>query len=245
MYREHAGDDVRSQRYAGTPTVTSAHPQGHRNTMAWPAQPPDPAPSRKGQRRRNLAWVAAVIAVAGIAAVAALLHRHTSVQVAGGQHAALVSPSHSSSAGIGWTTYQDPSGFSIKLPPGWAVISTAATEVRFTGPQPGFVVLVAWTTHPQPDQLADWRQQAASKAQSDPTYQQIGISRTNYRGYNAADWEFTNMYHGQLTHVLDHGFVVTPGQLAYAIELYGPDAGWSAVHASIWQRLLQTFTPAP
>jgi hypothetical protein len=105
-------------------------------------------------------------------------------------------------------------------------------------------VLVAWTTHPKADQLADWRQQAAIKAQSDPTYQQVRIWRMNYRGYNAADWEFTNMYQGQLVHVLDRGFIVTSGRLGYAIELYGPVADWSSVRASIWQGLLETFMPA-
>jgi len=59
-----------------------------------------------------------------------------------------------------------------------------------------------------------------------------------YRGYNTADWEFTNMYQGRLTHVLDRGFIVTPGRLGYAIELYGPDTGWSAVRASVWEGLL-------
>jgi hypothetical protein len=58
-----------------------------------------------------------------------------------------------------------------------------------------------------------------------------------YRGHNTADWEFTNMYQGRLTHVLDRGFIVTPGRLGYAIELYGPDTGWSAVRASVWEGL--------
>jgi hypothetical protein len=38
-------------------------------------------------------------------------------------------------------------------------------------------------------------------------------------------------------------FIVTPGRLGYAIELYGPDTGWSAVRASVWEGLLQTFMP--
>jgi len=105
-------------------------------------------------------------------------------------------------------------------------------------------VVVWWTTAPQPDQLADWRQQAAYKAQTDPTYRQLAIRRVSYRGYNCANWEFSNSYHGQAIHVLDHGFIVTPGALAYAIELYGPEAGWRNVRAGIWAGLLDSFTPA-
>lgn len=52
------------------------------------------------------------------------------------------------------------------------------------------------------------------------------------------------MYQGQLTHVLDRGFIVIPGRLGYAIEIYGPGTGWPAVRASIWEGLLQTFMPA-
>jgi hypothetical protein len=186
--------------------------------------------------------------VLGIAAVAVMLHRPATAHRARQSAASSATPTSSataaSSATAGWTTYQDPSGFSIKIPPGWAIHTRTATEVTFTGPQTGFVMLVGWTTDPKPDALADWRQQAALKTQSDPTYQQIGIQRVTYRGYNTADWEFTNTYQGRLTHVLDRGFIVRPGRLGYAIELYGPDTGWSAVRARIWEGLLQTFTPA-
>ena len=104
-------------------------------------------------------------------------------------------------------------------------------------------MVVAWTRHPRPDQLADWRQQAAAKAQADPTYQQISIRRVTYRGYNAADWEFINRYHGQLARVIDRGFIVRPGQLGYAIELYGPAGQWPPVVASMWRGLVTSFQP--
>ena len=156
-----------------------------------------------------------------------------------------VAPPVASPSPLTWAPYQDSSGFSIDLPTGWSVSSETSKEVWFTGPSPeGFTVVVEWNKHPQPDALADWRQQAAYKAQTDPTYQQIGIRRVSYRGYNAADWEFVNVYHGQLTHVLDRGFVVDPGTLGYAIELYGPDAQWPQAYASMWNDLVTSFEPA-
>ena len=39
------------------------------------------------------------------------------------------------------------------------------------------------------------------------------------------------------------GFIVRPGRLGYAIELYGRDTGWSAVRASVWEGVLRTFMP--
>jgi hypothetical protein len=145
----------------------------------------------------------------------------------------------------GWATYHDPSGFSIATPPGWAVSSTSADEVKFTGADSGFTVVVAWTNQPRPDALADWRQQAAGKAATDPTYHQISITRVTYRGYNAADWQFANDLGGQQVRVLDRGFIVRPGQLAYAIELYGPAGQWQQVYDSTWGGLVTSFSPAP
>jgi hypothetical protein len=243
--REHA--EMRSPQPAFPSTLTTARAPGTGSPVSWPTQPPNPDRSRPRRRGRGLTWAAVAVAVLSIAAVAVLLHRpataHRARQAAASSATPTSSATATSSAAADWTTYRDPGGFSIKIPPGWAIHTRTATEVTFTGPQAGFVALVARTTHPKPDALADWRHQAALKAQSDPTYEQIGIQRVTYRGYNTADWEFTNMYHGQLTHVLDRGFIVTPGRLGYAIELYGPDARWPAMRASLWEGLVQTFMP--
>jgi hypothetical protein len=202
------------------------------------------------RRRSHVGVVVSLVAVVAIAGVlfAALAARHKPVTA--GPALARSSPASparttASPAGPSWVSYQDPSGFSIKLPAGWAVSSRSPGEVDFTGQPPGFVVLVAWTRHPKPDALTDWRQQSAAKAQSDPTYKEIGIHRAAYRGYNAADWEFINVYQGERTHVIDRGFIVQPGHLAYAIELYGPaGAQWSRVYASTWNGLVTSFEPA-
>ncbi|HSR83259.1 MAG TPA: hypothetical protein VLM11_03655 [Streptosporangiaceae bacterium] len=143
-----------------------------------------------------------------------------------------------------WHTYHDPSGFAIGLPPGWAVASTTPGEVQFTATPGGFVVVVAWSTHPQADALADWQQQAAGKAAADSSYRQISIRRVSYRGYNAADWQFSNIYRGVRIRVIDRTFIVRTGRLSYAIELYGPARQWLAVYASIWQPLVTSFRPA-
>jgi eukaryotic-like serine/threonine-protein kinase len=246
-------------RFPGPPTRTSAtlrHPHDGLNRPAPPAN--GSQLTRPSRRPRKWTWatgaLAAALAVtAGALAITAvaLTHRFTTapptappVTRPARPTAARPAQSAASPAGQSWAGYQDPSGFSIKLPAGWAASSRTTDEVHFTGQPPGFVVVVAWTTHPQADQLADWRQQSAAKAQSDPTYQQIRIQRVTYRGYNAADWEFTNIYQGELTHVIDRGFIVQPGHLAYAIELYGPSAQWPPVYASMWASLVTSFEPA-
>jgi hypothetical protein len=195
-------------------------------------------------------WPAIVLAVVLVLAALAVAYFRSDGGNAGASavdhpvRPVLVHATGASAVPRSWTRYTDPSGFSLSLPPGWSESSRNASQVTFAGPESGFVVLVAWTTHPQASQLADWRQLAAGDAASDPTYHQIGITPVRYRGYDAADWQFTNVYHDELTQVTDLGFIVHPGQLAYAVELYGPAAQFAAVHASIWSTLLASFTPA-
>jgi hypothetical protein len=226
----------------------------------WPTAPADPPTLRQpaagrdrlGSRVSGLAWagVAAVaIMVAGAVIAVAVSHRSAQANpVANAGPGASASPSGpatgSGAVAADWVTYTDPSGFSIKVPPGWSVTSTDPDEVRFTGPMPGYVILVAWNNDPQADAYTDWEQQAAAKAASDPTYQQISIQRVYYRGWNAADWEFINSYDGEQSRILDRGFVVIPGTLGYAIEIYGPTAGFSAARAALWNGLTSTFEPA-
>jgi len=239
-----------AQPPAYQPTATSLRQPGPILGATWPTPPHEMAIATSSRRRPGLIWAAsgAIVAIAliGVGVIATEHHEAAGTQLVTQTSTATAGASKSiaAPAWTTWQTYHDLSGFSIKLPPGWAVSSRTATEVEFTGPTPGFVALVAWTATPQSDQLTDWRQQAAAKAAADPSYQQIGIERVYYRGYNAADWEFTDMYKGTLTHVLDHGFIVTPCHLAYAIELYGPDAMWTSVQPGIWNGLLATFTPA-
>jgi hypothetical protein len=243
----------------GPPTRTAATMRHADHGVDWPAPPADGSHQTRPRRRpRGWTWAAGAVAAAlavtagGFAITAALTaHQSTTAPPAAppatptaGPTAAHPARSAASPAGLSWVSYQDPSGFSIKLPVGWAVSSRAPGEVHFTGQPDGFVVVVAWTTHPQADQLSDWRQQSAAKAQSDLTYQEIRIQRVSYRGYDAADWEFTNIYQGELTHVIDRGFIVQPGHLAYAIELYGSNAQWPPVYASMWTELVTSFEPA-
>lgn len=154
------------------------------------------------------------------------------------------SPASSPAVPLKWRTYTDPTGFSLKVPDGWSQSYRSSDEVRFTGPRPGLSIVIDWSTSPKPDQYTDWEQQAAYKAQTDPTYQQIGIHRVSYRGYNSADWEFINLYQGRPTHVLDHGFIAVPGALAYAIEISAPADGFNALRAQVWTELLASFSPA-
>jgi hypothetical protein len=73
-------------------------------------------------------------------------------------------------------------------------------------------------------------------------YHLISSQRVSYRGYNTADWEFTDDYPAAaLNQFLD---IVHPGTLGFAIELYGPPAQFQSVYASMWRKLVTSFKPA-
>ncbi len=201
------------------------------------------------ERGRSRGWLLAGAAAAAVAVVAVAVVAYLVLGKPGGAPGGpAAGTSHSASQAVSaprWHTYHDPSGFTIGLPPGWSVASKTSDEVQFTGTPTGFVLVVAWSTHPQADALADWRQQAAEKAATDSTYRQISLREVSYDGYNAADWQFINVYQGVRVRVIDRTFIVRPGQLSYAIELYGPAVHWPAVYESIWQPLVTSFQPPP
>ena len=200
----------------------------------------------RGRRGRRGRLVIAAIAAVAVAAAAAAFLTLAQPGSAPGSHAARTGHAATGRAVSAprWHTYDDPSGFAIRLPPGWAVASTTPGDVQFTGTPSGFVLVVAWSAHPQADALADWQHQAAGKAAADSSYRQISIRQVDYRGYDAADWQFTNIYQGVQIRVIDRTFIVRAGRLSYAIELYGPASKWPAVYASIWQPVLTSFQPA-
>jgi hypothetical protein len=207
-------------------------------------EPPGQTGIARGRRHGGRLVIAAAAAVAVAAAVITFVmlgqpRRPTDAPAAGTSRAAGRAVSTP-----GWHTYDDPSGFAIGLPPGWEVTSTTSGQVRFTGASGGFALVVAWSTHPQADALADWQQQAAEMRATDPSYRQISILGVSYRSYNAADWQFTDIYQGIRIRAIDRTFIVRPGRLAYAIELSGPASQWPEVYASIWQPLVTSFQPA-
>ncbi len=214
--------------------------------------------SATGKRRRQLLIAAPAIAVAIAVAAAAtvVLIRSAGLSPVVGARSSTppstrsVSPTQpsKSSPPPGWKPYHDLSGFSVELPAGWAVHSATRTgtypDVDFTGPVPGFDLLISWSAKTGT---------ALSSAQAldkfnvlhDRSYQLIRFSQVSYRSYNSAVWEFTDTRAGVLTHVIDLLFVVKPGIEGYGILLRGPQHKWSAVYRSMWSWVLATFNPAP
>ncbi|MDQ0715649.1 serine/threonine protein kinase [Streptomyces luteogriseus] len=138
------------------------------------------------------------------------------------------------------STHQGKQGYSIGLPKGWKYRTTAAAGDRFTGPD-GQKLLIAWTSTPKGDPVADWENQERYMVRAQ--YKKIRIEKVDYRGWNTADWEFTYTEGGTKYRTIDRGFVVD-GKYGYALMYTAKAAGWGGdLRKETWRTLTQTFEP--
>ncbi|MEU0741014.1 serine/threonine-protein kinase [Streptomyces sp. NPDC006134] len=138
------------------------------------------------------------------------------------------------------TTHQGKQGYTIGLPEGWSYRSSDAAGDRFTGPR-GQKLLIGWTSTPKDDPVADWKNQERSMVRSQ--YQRVRIEKVGYRGWNAADWEFTYVQGGTKYRSVDRGFVVNDHQ-GYGLMYTAKAADWgSDLRKDTWRTLTRTFEP--
>ncbi|MEV4560725.1 serine/threonine-protein kinase [Kitasatospora sp. NPDC049285] len=146
----------------------------------------------------------------------------------------------------GFTTFTDPSGFTIALPD-WMTDQGhdyRSTSRRFEGR--GLRLVVDWQSPAGSSALKDW--QDADRSATMSGYQRIRVESVTYRGWsNAADWEWTyNGKTGTLLHSLNRGFVTGNGKYGYAIYWTMPESVWSAPDGSLARRIsFDSFQPAP
>ncbi|MET9774137.1 serine/threonine-protein kinase [Streptomyces sp. NPDC006367] len=138
------------------------------------------------------------------------------------------------------TVHRSAQGYTIGLPEGWKRASTGSAGDRFTGPG-GQKLLVDWTSEPKADPVKDWNNQERYMVRSQ--YKKIRIEKVGYRGWNAADWEFTYVDGGTTYRTVDRGFVVDDRQ-GYALMYTARADDWdSDLRRDTWRTLTKTFTP--
>jgi hypothetical protein len=131
----------------------------------------------------------------------------------------------------GGRAYTDRTGFSLVVPAGWRV-SREGADVFLRERGTRAYLRIPQTTQPKDDALADWQAQERSAGSRFTGYQRIRLERVEYKGWDAADWEFTWRASGGPLHVLNRNVRVSDKR-AYALY-------WS-VPANRWQELRPTF----
>ena len=132
-------------------------------------------------------------------------------------------------------TYEGPN-FTIDLPEGWREVGSAgANGVRFEGP--GGSLLVDSVSPPGDDPVAAWEAQEEAFRAEHPSYERIRLEATDYRDYDAAIWEYT--YEGVRADNL--GFVV--GDTGYALNFVAGAGQWDDTE-SLREGFRESFEPA-
>jgi hypothetical protein len=128
----------------------------------------------------------------------------------------------------GYTAYTGPDGsYTVGIPQDWTTAQTSprVTEVRNPDDDNQFIRLIA--SGPGSDALAELTSEEPGFRKRYRTYSKIGLDTVEYRGYNAADWEFTFDKDGETKHVLYRLFVAN-GRY-YGVYLSAPEDAFSGL----------------
>jgi hypothetical protein len=128
----------------------------------------------------------------------------------------------------GYTPYTGPDGdYTVGIPQDWVPKRTSAkvTEVRNPDDNDQFIRLIA-SDHGS-DALAELTSEEPGFRRRYPSYSKINLGTVGFRGYNAADWEFTFDKDGATKHVLYRLFVAD-GRY-YGLYLSAPEDAFSGL----------------
>ena len=133
----------------------------------------------------------------------------------------------------GWSTAEGSAGWTVALPPGYSSSGGGEYVQSSTGR-----TLRVETGKGKKDAVADREAQAKDFERRHPTYEEIRIDAADYRGYEAADWEFT--YEG--LHAVNRVFV-TPDGTGYSLFFQTPEGDFGDAEPE-YERIVEAFQPA-
>ncbi|MDT7538049.1 MAG: eukaryotic-like serine/threonine-protein kinase [Actinomycetota bacterium] len=212
--------------------------------------PPRVLPAQGVPRRSRAPLVLGVLALALAIGVGLLLspafrNRAGDLATPGG------GTSHSSGAGgtsakaadvpAGWVTHSD-SGWTVAVPASYTPGSFNGFP-QFKDRTTGRTLRVSTTAAGggKSDAVADRKAQAAAFAAKHQNYREIAIQKADYRGLEAADWEFTYDDGGASLHAFDRVFVVNGRGYSLFFQTHSTD-DWTAAKAD-FDKIAAAFKP--
>ena len=117
-------------------------------------------------------------------------------------------------------------GYSVFVPPNWAVRPLGDTRTDFVDPDTGTYLRVDWTDQPGDSPEEAWRQQSEAFAAEKENYKEISIEPTSYKGFDAALWEYTYSEGGGDLHAYNLGFVTD--DYGFALNFQAAESRWKA-----------------
>jgi hypothetical protein len=174
-----------------------------------------------------LALTALVVLLAGIAVLLSVILKDggkTPPRVAATPRASAAS-GHTAAAAApaGWKTY-DGTGWTVAVPASYTP-GTFNGAPQYKDSSTGRTLRVSTTAAGggKADAVQDRRTQAGMFAAKHNAYQQLAIKAVDFRGYPAADWEFTYADGGAQLHALSRVFVVNGRGYSLFFQTHGDD----------------------
>jgi hypothetical protein len=100
---------------------------------------------------------------------------------------------------------------------------------------------VGWTDTPGPSPEGAWEELSDSFGATHADYDEIRIDPTTFKGYDAAEWEYSYSEDGVQLHAIDLGFVT--GELGFALNFQTREEDWDA-SKRLWRTLKASFSEA-
>ena len=114
------------------------------------------------------------------------------------------------------------------------------TVIDFVRPGTGQYLRVDWTDRPKPSALQAWRDSEPAFRATHSGYRRIRLEPTDYRGLDAAIWEYSYTIGGQRLHAVNLNFVSRSGDYAYALNFQTPERDWAEA-APIFDSIQRSF----
>jgi hypothetical protein len=141
----------------------------------------------------------------------------------------------------GYATFADPAGhYAVGVPQGWqpAPQRSGIIDVNSSTDDGQFLRFISMRT--RSTALSALSSEEPGLAGRYRTYHKLGLAGVDYRGYDAADWEFTFVRGGVTKHVLYRAFVLH-GWL-YGLYLSAPDGAFGGLR-HYFDTAAATFAP--
>jgi hypothetical protein len=134
-------------------------------------------------------------------------------------------------APTGWASFRNAAaGYTVAHPPGWTVRRSGGTVVDLVRPGTGQYLRVDWTDQPKPSALGAWQDAEPSFASRHAGYRRVRLEQTDYRGLDAAIWEYTYLAGGRRVRAVNLGFVSRSGDYAYALNFQTGEGDWRTAY---------------
>jgi len=206
----------------GRPPVIFTPEEEHRDPPApWPVP------------RKTSPWIAIICAVVAIVMIAILFTNGREIFTKGGRSARII-------ASVDWSKYTDPAtGFTIDYPSDWRV-SREGNYTDFRHPDSAAALRVVVQDSNSRSAESAWVELERRFRTEQQSYSRIRLEPSEFKGFNAATWEFTYERRNVQLHNLDLGVVT--GAKGFTLNFESRQADWDVVRAFM-DRFQDSFHP--